>query len=572
MENYMELYNNWLEQAVADPDLCTELKSIAGQDIEIKDRFYKSLEFGTAGLRGVIGAGTNRMNIYTVGAATQGLAEYVKLHNPNGKVAIAYDSRIKSELFARHAATIFAANGLQVYIYPELAPTPMVSFAIRHFGCDTGVVVTASHNPAEYNGYKAYGPDGCQLNLTASAEVLALVQKVDLFSGVLTCDFETAVAEGKITLIGPEVNEAYLDAVQAQSVADDTYHFENIKVIYTPLHGSGNKPVRAILKRLGVENVTVVKEQELPDGHFPTAPYPNPEIRQVFEVGLKLAEEKKPDLLIATDPDSDRMGIAVHQNGEYVLMTGNEVGVLMLNYLLERRTALGTLPKNPIAVTTIVSTKMVQKIAAHYGCELKEVLTGFKFIGEQILLLEQKNEQDRFIMGFEESYGYMAGSYVRDKDAVVASMLIAEMCCYYKERGLTLIDQLNALYAQFGYYSNCQKSFTCSGIDGMEKMAAALTALRQNPPVEIAGYKVTAITDYQLSKKINTETGATTAVELPQSNVLAYTLQGGTIATVRPSGTEPKIKIYISALAESQEESKQITEKVNVALAALLGL
>lgn len=572
MENYMELYNNWLEQAVADPDLCTELKSIAGQDIEIKDRFYKSLEFGTAGLRGVIGAGTNRMNIYTVGAATQGLAEYVKLHNSNGKVAIAYDSRIKSELFARHAATIFAANGLQVYIYPELAPTPMVSFAIRHFGCDTGVVVTASHNPAEYNGYKAYGPDGCQLNLTASAEVLALVQKVDLFSGVLTCDFETAVAEGKITLIGPEVNEAYLDAVQAQSVADDTYHFENIKVIYTPLHGSGNKPVRAILKRLGVENVTVVKEQELPDGHFPTAPYPNPEIRQVFEVGLKLAEEKKPDLLIATDPDSDRMGIAVHQNDEYVLMTGNEVGVLMLNYLLERRTALGTLPKNPIAVTTIVSTKMVQKIAAHYGCELKEVLTGFKFIGEQILLLEQKNEQDRFIMGFEESYGYMAGSYVRDKDAVVASMLIAEMCCYYKERGFTLIDQLNALYAQFGYYSNCQKSFTCSGIDGMEKMAAALTALRQNPPVKIAGYKVTAITDYQLSKKINTETGATTAVELPQSNVLAYTLQGGTIATVRPSGTEPKIKIYISALAESQEESKQITEKVNVALAALLGL
>ena len=572
METILKTYDRWLKEATADPDLITELKAIQGKDSEIKDRFYKSLEFGTAGLRGVIGAGTNRMNVYTVGCATQGLAEYVKQQNPNGKVAIAYDSRIKSELFARHAATVFAANGLTVYIYPELAPTPMVSFAIRYFKCNTGVVVTASHNPAEYNGYKAYGPDGCQLNLEASAAVLDIIKKVDLFDGVKTCDFDEAVKAGKINFIGQEVVNAYLDAVFAQSVADSSYHFENLKIIYTPLHGSGNKPVRAILKRLGVQNVTVVKEQELPDGNFPTAPYPNPEIRQVFEVGLKLAEQQKPDLLIATDPDSDRMGIAVRQKGEYVLMTGNEVGILMLNYLLARRSELGTLPKDPMAVTTIVSTKMVQKIAANYGCELKEVLTGFKFIGEQILLLEQKHEENRFIMGFEESYGYMAGSYVRDKDAVVASMLIAEMCCYYKDRGLTLIDQLNKLYEQYGHYNNRQKSFTCAGMDGMEKMAAALAKLRKHPPKEIGGYPVTAVTDYQTSQSVDLATGAVTPVTLPKSNVIAYTLQGGSTATVRPSGTEPKIKIYISALAQSSQKVAEITDQIELALAALLGL
>ena len=407
-------YNKWLDNATADPDLISELQSIKGNETEISDRFYKSLEFGTAGLRGIIGAGTNRMNIYTVGAASQGLAEYVNSITENGKVAIAYDSRIKSDLFAKHAASVFAANGVTVYLYPELAPTPMLSFAVRYLKCDAGAVLTASHNPSKYNGYKAYGPDGCQLGLEASEYVLSIIEKVDIFRDVKTCDFDKAIEEGKIKLIGEDVVNAYLDAVQKQSVADKSYDFGSMKVIYTPLHGAGNKPVRAILERIGVKNVVVVPEQELPDGNFPTAPYPNPEIRQAVECALKLAEKENPDLLLATDPDSDRVGIAVKHGGEFRLMSGNDVGALLLNYLLERKTALGTLPKNPVAVKTIVSTNLVNAIAADYGCELKEVLTGFKFIGEQVLLLEQKNEEERFIFGFEESYGYLAGGYVRD--------------------------------------------------------------------------------------------------------------------------------------------------------------
>lgn len=552
---FYKAYENWLANATQDPDLIQELKTINGQTDEINDRFYKSLEFGTAGLRGIIGAGTNRMNIYTVGAATQGLAEYINSITDDGKVAIGYDSRIKSDLFAKHAASIFAANGITVYLYPELVPTPMVSFAIRYLKCDAGAVLTASHNPSKYNGYKAYGPDGCQLGLEASEYVLSIIEKVDIFSDVKTCDFNEAVANGKIKLIGEDVFNAYLDAVQKQSVADSSYNFGDMKVIYTPLHGAGNKPVRAILKRIGVSNVIVVPEQELPDGTFPTTPFPNPEFRQAFECALKLAEKENPDLLLATDPDSDRVGIAVKNNGEYCLMSGNDVGALLLNYLLARKTELGTLPKNPVAVKTIVSTNLANSIAADYGCELKEVLTGFKFIGEQILLLEQKGEEDRYIFGFEESYGYLAGGYVRDKDAVVASMLICEMCCYYKAKGMNLIEVLDSLYKKHGYFYSCQRSITCEGQDGMEKMANAMKFLRENPPTEIAGFKTLNALDYSTSLNTEIATGRTEDIKLPKSDVLSYVLEGGAGAIVRPSGTEPKIKIYISSIGSNLDEA-----------------
>lgn len=565
-------YERWLERATADPDLIEELRSVEGNEEEINDRFYKSLEFGTAGLRGVIGAGTNRMNIYTVGAASQGLAEYVNSINPNGSIAIAYDSRIKSDLFARHAASVFAANGVKVYLYPELAPTPMLSFAVRYLKCDAGAVLTASHNPSKYNGYKAYGPDGCQLGLEASEYVLSIIEKVDIFDGVKTCDYDEAIKNGSIVLIGDDVVNAYLDAVEKQSVADDSYAFGDMKVIYTPLNGAGNKPVRAILKRIGVENVVVVPEQELPDGNFPTAPFPNPEIRQAFECALKLAEKENPDLLLATDPDSDRVGIAVRHDGEFRLMSGNDVGALLLNYILERRTAMGTLPKDPVAVKTIVSTNLVNAIAKDYGCELKEVLTGFKFIGEQVLLLEQKNEEDRFIFGFEESYGYLAGGYVRDKDAVVGSMLICEMCCYYKAKGMTLIDVLESLYKKYGYFYSCQRSIVCEGQDGMAKMAKAMSDLRNTPPATVAGLKTLNVLDYE--KSVNTEvaTGNTEEIKLPKSNVLSYILENGGQAIVRPSGTEPKIKVYISSIGNDLDSAGVIAKKIGDDMEKLLNL
>jgi len=546
-----EAYKKWLEKATADSDLTEELLSINTNQDEINDRFYRNLEFGTAGLRGVIGAGTNRMNIYTVGAASQGLAEYVNSITNAPKIAIAYDSRIKSDLFAKHAASVFAANGVTVYLYPELAPTPMLSFAVRYLKCDAGIVITASHNPSKYNGYKAYGPDGCQLGLEASEYVLSIIEKLDIFADIKSCDFDTAVNEGKIKLIGEDVVNAYLDAVQSRSVADESYNFGDMKVIYTPLHGAGNKPVRANLKRIGINNVVVVPEQELPDGNFPTAPYPNPEIRQAFECALELAKKENPDLLLATDPDSDRVGIAVKYQNEFHLMSGNDVGALLLNYILERKTALGTLPKNPVAVKTIVSTNLVNAIAADYGCELKEVLTGFKFIGEQVLLLEQKGEEDRFIFGFEESYGYLAGSYVRDKDAVIASMLICEMCCYYKAKGMTLIEVLDSLYKKYGYFYSCQKSITCEGQDGMEKMANAMKSLRENPPMEIAGFKTLNVLDYSTSLNLELATQKTSTINLPKSNVLSYVLEDGAGAIVRPSGTEPKIKFYIFSVGDN---------------------
>ena len=549
-----EKYQLWCEKAVADPDLVKELESMKDDGAAISDAFYKDLEFGTGGLRGVIGAGTNRMNIYTVGKASQGLAAYVNSVKQNGKIAVAYDSRIKSELFARTAASVFAANGIKVYIYKELMPTPMLSYAVRRLGCDAGVVVTASHNPAKYNGYKAYGSDGCQLGLEAADYVLSIMNKVDIFDEVKTVDFDTAVKNGSIEFIGDDVIEDYLNCVLACRVAPEA-DVKSLKVIYTPLHGSGNKPVRSILRKIGVKNVTVVPEQEMPNGNFPTAPYPNPEIRQAFECALKLAETLKPDLLLATDPDCDRVGIAVNTGDDYKLLSGNDVGALLLDFVLSRRKANGTLPKKPIAVKTIVTTELCRKIAADYGCELRDVLTGFKFIGEQITQLEEKGEENRFVFGFEESYGYLGGTYVRDKDAVIASMLICEMVAFYKAKGLLLTDVLEELYKKYGYYFCSQKSFTCEGESGMKRIAGIMDTLRSETPAEIAGERVVRADDYEKSVIRNLENGTESKITLPVSNVLCYYMADGSSLIVRPSGTEPKIKLYIGSVGVTEEDA-----------------
>lgn len=567
-----EKYELWCKKATGDSDLVKELESIRDNEDAISDAFYKDLEFGTGGLRGVIGAGTNRMNIYTVGKASQGLAAYVNSVSDNGSIAVAYDSRIKSDLFAKTAASIFAANGIKVYIYKELMPTPMLSFAVRRLKCDAGVVVTASHNPAKYNGYKAYGPDGCQLGLEAADYVLSIMNKVDIFDDVKTTDFEKAVADGKIEYIGDDIIEEYLDCVMACRVAPGA-DVESLKVVYTPLHGSGNKPVRKILDKIGVKNVTVVPEQELPDGNFPTAPYPNPEIRQAFECALKLAEKcsPSPDLLLATDPDCDRVGIAVLDDGEYKLLSGNDVGALLLDFVLARRTANGTMPENPIAVKTIVTTELCRSIAKEYGCELIDVLTGFKFIGEQITLLEKKGEEKRFVFGFEESYGYLGGTYVRDKDAVIASMLICEMVAFYKAEGKNLIEKLDELYKKHGYFMCGQRSFTCEGESGMNHIKGIMENLRNDPPAEINGSAVVKFDDYETSVSHDLKNGTEKKITLPVSNVLCYYMEDGSSLIVRPSGTEPKIKMYLGSVGKTYEKAEKELENLTEKGTKLLG-
>ena len=567
---FEDKYKLWCEKAVKDPDLISEIKAIENDSDAISDAFYKDLEFGTGGLRGVIGAGTNRMNVYTVGKASQGLAAYVNSVTDNGKIAIAYDSRIKSDLFAKTAACVFAANGIKVYIYKELMPTPMLSFAVRRLKCDAGVVVTASHNPAKYNGYKAYGPDGCQLGLEAADYVLSIMNKVDIFDGVKDTDFETAVEKGQIEYIGDDVINDYLSCVEACRVAPEA-DVASLKVIYTPLHGSGNKPVRKILDRIGVKNVTVVPEQEKPNGNFPTAPYPNPEIRQAFECALKLADSVKPDLLLATDPDCDRVGIAVPYNGEYKLLSGNDVGALLLDFTLARRTENGTLPNKPVAVKTIVTTELCRKIADNYGCELRDVLTGFKFIGEQITELEKKGEENRFVFGFEESYGYLGGSYVRDKDAVIGSMLICEMVAYYKAEGKSLIDVLDMLYKKYGYYLCSQKSFTCEGESGMNRIKGIMESIRAEAPSIINGHKAVRFDDYETSVSRNMCDGSERKITLPRSNVLAFYMEDGSSLIVRPSGTEPKIKLYLGSVGDTMEIAKTELSALENAGTKLLG-
>lgn len=563
MNNINELYNLWLEKATADPDLKKELLGVKGNDDEVLDRFYRSLEFGTAGLRGVIGAGTNRMNYYTVGRATQGLADFLNKHFENPSIAIGYDSRIKSEYFSVEAAKTLAANGIKVYLYEELEPTPCLSFAIRHFKTSSGIILTASHNPAKYNGYKCYNENGYQMTDEEASETYDFIQKVDYFTGIKTMDFDEAKEKGLIEYMGQDVIDLFLDEVIKQCVNMGICEKANLNVIYTPLNGTGNKPVRKILDRIGVKNIHIVPEQENPDGNFPTCPFPNPEIKQAFECALKLAENVKPDLLLATDPDCDRVGIAVNNgNGEFQLMTGNEVGAMLLNYLLSQKKEQGTLSKNSIAVKSFVSTDLAEVIAKKYNCTFKNLLTGFKYIGELITQLESEGRSEDFVMGFEESYGYLAGTHARDKDAVVASMLICEMAAYYKAQGKTLIDVMYGLYDEFGYYCNTVQSYTFEGASGMEKMAAIMDGLRVNKPSSFAGYEVTKIDDYKTSKSTDVKTGKESEITLPKSNVLAYTLTDGNKVIVRPSGTEPKIKAYITAIGTSEENAKQIAQKL----------
>ena len=564
----MAEFERWLSQQLDDPDLTEELQSIQGKPEEINDRFYRNLEFGTAGLRGVIGAGTNRMNVYTVRKATQGLANYLNKYVGSGaSVAIAYDSRIKSTKFAQESAAVLAANGVTAHLYPELMPTPALSFAVRYLHCDAGICVTASHNPAKYNGYKVYGSDGCQITSEMANRVSEEINALDIFADIRTMDFEQGVKDGKIVYIPDTVVDAFLDAVQAESVMDDMSG--DLKVVYTPLNGTGRRCVLAILDRIGVKDVTVVPEQEFPDGNFPTCPFPNPEIREALQKGIELCQKVKPDMLLATDPDCDRCGIAVEQDGEYVLLSGNEVGVLLLDFIARKRIENGTMPKNPVAVSTIVSTDMTKSVAKEYGIELRSVLTGFKYIGDQIAMLEAAGERDRYILGFEESYGYLSGGYVRDKDAVNASMLICEMALDYKRRGMTLVDAINALYEKHGYYINSVLNFGFEGEDGMKKMASIMDHLRQNPPTVIANLTVVGHSDYQESKCV--EGGAVTEIDLPKSNVLEYRLENGAKIIVRPSGTEPKIKVYLSAKGATKAKSQEVIDAMKAAAPVLLG-
>lgn len=567
----MELYQSWLENAVDDPDLQLELKAIEMNTEAIQDRFYRDLAFGTGGLRGVIGAGTNRMNIYTVRRATQGLADYVKEAFTEPSVAISYDSRIKSTDFAKAAAEVLAANGVKVHIYNELKPTPMLSFAVRALHCSAGIMVTASHNPAKYNGYKAYGSDGCQMTIDAADAVLAKINALDIFRDVKHIPFEDALASGMISYIGEEIVEDYFQNVLEQSINPNLCAGSGLKIVYTPLNGTGNKPVRTILNRIGIQDVTIVKEQEQPDGNFTTCPYPNPEIREALQLGLQYCDQVKPDLLLATDPDADRVGIAVPDgNGGYALFSGNEVGAMLLEYLCEQRMEKGTMPERPIAVKTIVTTDIVDAICKAYNVELIEVLTGFKFIGEQIGFLEEKGEENRYLFGFEESYGYLAGTYVRDKDAVVASMLICEMAAYYRTKGISMIQARENLYKKYGVYVHEQHSFTFEGESGMIRMQNIMERLRTHRPEKIDTLQVIQFADYEKQISVDLKTGIETAITLPKSNVLSFTLEQGAKVIVRPSGTEPKIKAYYTTTAATSEEANAMKDALDAAFSTIM--
>ena len=558
---YMEDYQRWCSASLEDPALTRELKEIAGQEDQIKERFAVALKFGTAGLRGILGAGSNRMNIYVVRQATQGLANWVKTQGGSQLVAISYDSRINSDVFAREAACVLAANGIKVRIYDALMPVPALSFATRYYHANAGIMITASHNPAKYNGYKAYGPDGCQMTDDAAAVVYAQIQKTDILTGAAWMPFEEGKAKGLIAYVGEDCKEALYDAIKSRSVRPGLCATAGLKLVYSPLNGSGLVPVTRVLHDIGITDITIVPEQEYPDGNFPTCPYPNPEIFEALRLGLELAEKSGADLMLATDPDADRVGIAIRcPDGTYELVSGNEVGVLLLDYICQGRIEKGTMPENPVAVKSLVSTPLADKVTAHYGVEMRNVLTGFKWIGDQIARLEAAGEVDRFILGFEESYGYLAGSYVRDKDAIVGSMLICEMAAYYRSVGSSIKKRLEEIYAQYGRYLNKVDSFEFPGLSGMDKMAGIMSGLRSNPPTEIGGYKVEKITDYQNTA----ETG------LPAANVLVYALDGGATVIVRPSGTEPKIKTYFTTLGKTLAEAEAQKEALAAALKPIL--
>ncbi len=558
---YMEDYQRWCSASLEDPALTKELKEIAGQEDQIKERFAVALKFGTAGLRGILGAGSNRMNIYVVRQATQGLANWVKTQGGSQLVAISYDSRINSDVFAKEAACVLAANGIQVRIYDALMPVPALSFATRYYHANAGIMITASHNPAKYNGYKAYGPDGCQMTDAAAAVVYAEIQKTDILTGAAWMPFEEGKAKGLISYVGEDCKEALYQAIEACAVRPGLCRTAGLKLVYSPLNGSGLVPVTRVLHDIGITDITIVPEQEYPDGNFPTCPYPNPEIFEALRLGLELAEKSGADLMLATDPDADRVGIAVRcPDGTYELVSGNEVGVLLLDYICQGRIEKGTMPKHPVAVKSLVSTPLADKVAAHYGVEMRNVLTGFKWIGDQIAKLEAAGEVDRFILGFEESYGYLAGSYVRDKDAIIGSMLICEMAAYYRSIGSSIKQRLEEIYAQYGRYLNKVDSFEFPGLSGMDKMAGIMSGLRSNPPAEIGGYKVVKVTDYQNTA----ETG------LPAANVLDYALEGGASVIVRPSGTEPKIKTYFTTLGKTLAEAEAQKEKLAAAIEPIL--
>ena len=558
---YLEDYKRWMEADLEDPALRKELEEIEGKEEEIKERFAVSLSFGTAGLRGVLGVGSNRMNIYVVRQATQGLANWVKTQGGNQLVAISYDSRINSDVFAKTAACVLAANGIKVRIYDALMPVPALSFATRYYKANAGIMVTASHNPAKYNGYKAYGPDGCQMTDEAANIVYEQIQKTDILTGAKIMSFEEGLQSGLISYVEEECKEALYEAIESRSVREGLCKSAGLKLVYSPLNGSGLVPVMRVLKDIGIEDITIVPQQQYPDGNFPTCPYPNPEIFEALKLGLELAEKKEADLMLATDPDADRVGIAIKcPDGTYELVSGNEVGVLLLDYIAAGRKEKGTLPENPVAVKSIVSTPLADAVAKDYGVELRSVLTGFKWIGDQIAGLEEKGEADRFIFGFEESYGYLAGPYVRDKDAIVGSMLICEMAAYYRSIGSSIKERLEEIYGKYGRYLNQVDSFEFPGLSGMDKMASIMTGLRNNPPTEIGGYKVVKVTDYKKPE----ETG------LPAANVLIYGLEGGATVVIRPSGTEPKIKTYFTTLGKDLEEAKTQKEQLAEAVKPLL--
>ena len=563
--DYKQEYKIWLENV--DKETVAELNEISGNEKEIEERFYKTLEFGTAGLRGIIGAGPNRMNSYVVGQATQGLANQLIKTNPKDaelSVAIAYDSRIKSDEFAKTSAAILAANGIKVYLFEELKPVPELSFTVRYKHATAGIVITASHNPAKYNGYKVYGADGAQLNPELAAVVLEEIENTDIFSGVKTCDFDKAVKGGMIVMIGDDVEEAYLDCVQAQCINPELVREkgDTLKFVYTPFHGTGNKPVRKILKRIGFDNVVVVKEQEMPDGRFPTVKSPNPENKEGFTLAIGYAKECGADLIIGTDPDADRVGIIVkNKDGEYTNFTGNQVGALLTEYILSSLKERGQLPDDGYIVKTIVTTNLVKAICGAYGVEMKEVLTGFKFIGEKIKESEQTGI-GTYLFGFEESYGYLKGTYARDKDAVVATMLIAEMTLYYREKGITLSEQMENIYKKYGYYIEYVESVVMEGMDGSAKISGIMDNLRADTPKVVAGKKVTAVRDYKTSVRTNIASGNTEKILLPKSDVVYLELEDGNNFVVRPSGTEPKIKLYCLMRGKDKAEAEALVEAV----------
>lgn len=553
---YNEEYQRWLAADLQDADLSPELRKIQGNDEEIKDRFAVSLQFGTAGLRGVLGAGTNRMNIYVVAQATQGLANWVKTQGGTQTVAISFDTRLKSDVFSKTAAGVLAANGIKVRIYDAAMPVPALSFATRYYNCNAGIMVTASHNPAKYNGYKAYGPDGCQMPDQAADVVYNEIQKIDVLNGAQQISFAQGVEDGLIRFVGDDCKKAFYEAIEACQVRPGLAATSGLKLVYSPLNGSGLVPVTQVLKDIGITDITIVPEQEYPNGYFTTCSYPNPEIYAALESGLKLAKECDADLMLATDPDADRVGIAMKcPDGTYELVTGNEMGALLLDYICAGRIEKGTMPKDPVAVMSLVSTPLAKAIAKHYNVELRSVLTGFKWIGDQILNLEKNHQEDRFIFGFEESYGYLAGSYVRDKDAVVASMLICEMAAYYRANGSSIKQRLEEIYSQYGRYFNKTDSFEFPGLSGMDKMAGIMAQLRKEPLTAIGAHKIAKAVDFKKSE----ETG------LPPANVLLYELENGATVIIRPSGTEPKIKAYFTTLGKDLAEAQ--TQKDELAAA-----